>query len=108
MGPDSLDNAGVEEEDHGHGDAVAEEESEEHVALVVPVLVQVVVGAGVKHALGGVAAPQVHERREGNADGVAPDAQQDGESLAGGDLDSVESLDDDVVPVVADHHHGED
>ena len=108
VGPDGLDDGGVEEEDHGHGDEVAEEEAEEDIALMVPVLVQVVVGAGVEHTLGGVVSPDLHEGREGNADGVTPDGQEDGHGLARSDLDTVESLDNDVVAVIADHHHGED
>lgn len=59
VSPHGFDDRAVEEEDHGHGDQVAEEEAEKNVALVVHVLIQVVVAAGVEHALGGEPSPQV-------------------------------------------------
>ena len=108
MGPDSLNNGAVEEEDDDHGDQVAEEEAEEDVGLVVPVVLQVVIGAGEEHALGGVAAPNVEQGGQGDADGVAPDGQDDGHGFSGRDLSAVEALDNDIVPVVSNHHHGED
>ena len=49
MSPHSLDNGAVEEENHDHGEQVAEEEAKENVALGVPVLSQVVIRAGEEH-----------------------------------------------------------
>ena len=91
VSPDSLDNGAVEEEDESHGQHVAEEESEEHVALGIPGLRQVVVRAGVQQALGGESTPDVQQGRQRDADGVAPDGGQDGHGLARGDLNSRES-----------------
>lgn len=91
MSPNSLDNGAVEEEDESHGQHVAEEESEEHVALGIPGLRQVVIRAGVQQTLGGESAPDVQQGRQGDADGVTPDSSQDGNGLARGDLNSRKS-----------------
>ena len=107
MSPDSLDNGAVEEEDNGHGDQVAEEEAKENVGFVVPVILQVVVRAGEEHALSGVSTPDIQKRREGDTDSIAPDGQDDGHGLSSGDLSSVEALDNDIVSVISNHHHGE-
>ncbi len=57
MGPDSLDNGAVVEEDKDHGEEVIEEAYEEDVAPVVQVLTHVVVTAGEQHALCGISTP---------------------------------------------------
>ena len=43
MSPDSGDNGAVEEENHDHGDHVAEDKAKEDIALGVPVISQVVI-----------------------------------------------------------------
>ena len=57
VSPDGRDDGAVAEEDQDHWDQVAEEEAEQDVALVVPVVGQVVVGAGEEHAFSGEATP---------------------------------------------------
>ena len=74
---------------------------------MVPIILQVVIGAGKQHALSGVPAPNIQKWRQRDADGVAPDGQDDGHGFSSGDLGAVEALDNDIVSVISNHHHGE-
>ena len=81
MSPDGLDDGAVEEEDHNHWDEVAEEESKKDIALVVPVISEIIVRAGKEHAFCCVSTPDSHKRRQGDTNGIAPDSQKNGKSL---------------------------
>ena len=59
VSPHSLDDGAVVEEDHDQGEQVAEEESKEHIALVVPVILKIIIGASVEQSFSGVSTPDV-------------------------------------------------
>ena len=124
VGHHRLHDGAVEAADHGEGGEVVDDVGKQDEGFRVPILahnlwsgiiaggrndyrVYEVVGAGDQSSLH-LVRPPPEEWPRADTESVGPDDDQDEEGLARGDLGAGETLDDDVVPVVANGDHGED